>query len=65
MAWVEVPKDDIYDKLEDGSNLAIAIFPDNPDYSKSVEMTDKTEAGKIFKLLQNEDTVKFFEEVEV
>lgn len=62
MAWNEVSKQDVYSKLEDGINLAIAIFP-NREYNKTVEMSNNTEAGKIFKLLQDEDTVKFFEEV--
>lgn len=61
MAWIEVPKNAVYSKIENGVNLAIAIFPDNPDYNKTVEMSDTTVAGKIYKLLNNESTVKFFE----
>ena len=61
MGWVEVPKNEVYSKLENGVNLAVAIFPDNPDYNKTVEMSDTTVAGKIYKLLNNESTVKFFE----
>ena len=61
MGWIEVPKNEVYSKLENGVNLAIAIFPDNPDYNKTVEMSDTTVAGKIYKLLNNESTVKFFE----
>lgn len=61
MAWIEVPKNEVYSKIENGVNLAIAIFPDNPDYNKTVEMSDTTVAGKIYKLLNNESTVKFFE----
>lgn len=61
MAWIEVPKNEVYSKLENGVNLAVAIFPDNPDYNKTVEMSDTTVAGKIYKLLNNESTVKFFE----
>lgn len=64
MSWIEVPKEEVYDKLENGINLSIAVFPDNLDYNKTVELSDKTEAGKIFKLLENENTVKFFEKVE-
>ena len=64
MAWIEVPKNEVYSKLENGVNLAVAIFPDNPDYNKTVEMSDTTEAGKIYKLLNNESTVKFFEREE-
>ena len=33
MAWIEVPKNEVYSKLENGVNLAIAIFPDNTDYN--------------------------------
>ena len=65
MAWIEVPKNEVYSKIENGVNLAIAIFPDNPDYNKTVEMSDTTVAGKIYKLLNNESTVKFFESEEV
>ena len=61
MAWIEVPKNEVYSKIENGVNLAIAIFPDNPDYNKTVELSDTTVAGKIYKLLSNESTVKFFE----
>lgn len=61
MAWIEVPKNLVYSKIENGVNLAVAIFPDNPDYNKTVEMSDTTVAGKIYKLLNNESTVKFFE----
>lgn len=61
MAWIEVPKNEVYSKIENGVNLAIAIFPDNPDYNKTVEMSDTTVSGKIYKLLNNESTVKFFE----
>lgn len=61
MAWIEVPKNEVYSKLENGVNLAVAIFPDNPDYNKTVEMSDTTVSGKIYKLLNNESTVKFFE----
>lgn len=61
MGWIEVPKNEVYSKIENGVNLAIAIFPDNPDYNKTVEMSDTTVAGKIYKLLNNESTVKFFE----
>ena len=56
MAWIEVPKNEVYSKLENGVNLAVAIFPDN-----TVEMSDTIEAGKIYELLKNESTVKFFE----
>ena len=65
MGWIEVPKNEVYSKLENGVNLAVAIFPDNPDYNKTVEMSDTTVAGKIYKLLNNESTVKFFESEEV
>lgn len=65
MAWTEVSKSDVYTKLKAGKNLAIAIFPNNPDYNKSVELSDTTDAGKIYKLLENDDTVKFFEEAGV
>ena len=65
MAWIEVPKNEVYSKIENGVNLAIAIFPDNPDYNKTVEMSDTIEAGKIYELLKNESTVKFFESEEV
>lgn len=65
MGWIEVPKNEVYSKIENGVNLAIAIFPDNPDYNKTVEMSDTTVAGKIYKLLNNESTVKFFECEEV
>ena len=65
MAWIEVPKNEVYSKIENGVNLAIAIFPDNPDYNKTVEMSDTTVAGKIYELLKNESTVKFFESEEV
>ena len=65
MGWIEVPKNEVYSKIENGVNLAIAIFPDNPDYNKTVEMSDTTVAGKIYKLLNNESTVKFFESEEV
>lgn len=61
MGWIEVPKNEVYSKIENGVNLAIAIFPDNPDYNKTVEMSDTTVSGKIYKLLNNESTVKFFE----
>lgn len=61
MAWIEVPKNEVYSKLENGVDLAVAIFPDNLDYNKTVEMSDTIEAGKIYKLLKNESTVKFFE----
>ena len=61
MAWIEVPKNEVYSKIENGVNLAIAIFPDNPDYNKTVEMSDTTVSGKIYKLLNNESIVKFFE----
>ena len=61
MGWIEVPKNEVYSKIANGVNLAIAIFPDNPDYNKTVEMSDTTVAGKIYKLLNNESTVKFFE----
>lgn len=61
MAWIEVPKNEVYSKIENGVNLAIAIFPDNTDYNKTVEMSDTTVSGKIYKLLNNESTVKFFE----
>ena len=61
MGWIEVPKNEVYSKIENGVNLAIAIFPDNPDYNKTVEMSDTTVAGKIYELLKNEPTVKFFE----
>ena len=64
MGWIEVPKNEVYSKIENGVNLAIAIFPDNPDYNKTVEMSDTTVAGKIYKLLNNESTVKFFESEE-
>lgn len=61
MAWIEVPKNEVYSKLENGVDLAVAIFPDNLDYNKTVEMSDTIEAGKIYELLKNESTVKFFE----
>ena len=61
MGWIEVPKNEVCSKIENGVNLAVAIFPDNPDYNKTVEMSDTTVAGKIYKLLNNESTVKFFE----
>lgn len=61
MGWIEVPKNGVYSKLENGVNLAVVIFPDNPDYNKTVEMSDTIEVGKIYKLLNNESTVKFFE----
>ena len=61
MGWIEVPKNEVYSKIENGVNLAIAIFPDNHDYNKTVEMSDTTVSGKIYKLLNNESTVKFFE----
>ena len=64
MAWIEVPKKAVYSKLENGVDLAVAIFPDNPDYNKTVEMSDTIEAGKIYELLKNESTVKFFEREE-
>ena len=65
MGWIEVPKNEVYSKIANGVNLAIAIFPDNSDYNKTVEMSDTTVAGKIYKLLNNESTVKFFECEEV
>ena len=64
MGWIEVPKNEVYSKIANGVNLAIAIFPDNPGYNKTVEMSDSTLAGKIYGLLKNESTVKFFEREE-
>lgn len=60
--WVEVKKEEVFQKLENGQNLAIAIFP-GAEYNKNVDMSDKVQVGKIYEDLYDEN-VKFFEEAD-
>ena len=61
--WKEVQKQDVFSKLAQGKNLAVAIFP-NAIYTKNVDMSDKVSVEKIYSALIDEN-IKFFEEAEI
>ena len=61
--WKEVQKQDVFSKLAEGKNLAVAIFPDSL-YNKNVDMSNKVSVEKIYNALIDEN-IKFFEEAEI
>ena len=61
--WKEVQKQDVFSKLAEGKNLAVAIFP-NAIYNKNVDMSDKVSVERIHNALDDEN-IKFFEEAEI